>query len=98
MSVSTYMKLNSMNAYTIILYSCQILILFILNGVTIFIQAAARYIHSTVRNASMTISNMIGPLQQVALGNYPISGLYFTVAGFPEVKKIIIVFHINNLN
>lgn len=54
-------------------------------------QAAAEYMYSTVTNASMVISNMIGPVEQMALANHPIKGLYYSLAGTPEVliKKII---------
>ncbi|KAH7533358.1 hypothetical protein FEM48_Zijuj04G0122400 [Ziziphus jujuba var. spinosa] len=37
-------------------------------------EAAARFVYSTVRNAIMTISNVISPLEQLALGDYPLSG------------------------
>lgn len=33
----------------------------------------------------MTISNMIGPVEEMSLADHPISGLYFFGAGFPEV-------------
>lgn len=48
-------------------------------------QAAARYVHSTLRNSSTTISNIIGPVEQMALDNHPVKGLYFMVVGPPEV-------------
>jgi len=48
-------------------------------------QAAARYVHSTLRNSSTTISNIIGPVEQMALANHPVKGLYFMVVGPPEV-------------
>jgi len=48
-------------------------------------QAAAKYLYSTLRNSSTTISNMIGPVEQMAVANVPIKGFYFMVAGSPEV-------------
>ena len=48
-------------------------------------QAASGYIHSMMKNASMTVSNMIGPVEQMALANHPIKGFFFAIAGTPEV-------------
>lgn len=49
------------------------------------VQAAARYIHSTLKNTSMMMSNLIGPVEQMALANNPVKGMYFLVFGSPEV-------------
>ncbi|CAB4320034.1 unnamed protein product [Prunus armeniaca] len=54
-------------------------------------EAAAKYIRSTLQNSSMVISNMIGPVEQMALGNHPIKGLYFLVLGSPEGLDVTIV-------
>ncbi|KAI5334793.1 hypothetical protein L3X38_024926 [Prunus dulcis] len=47
-------------------------------------EGAARYIHGTLKNSSMTISNMIGPVEKMALDNQPVGGLYFMVVGPPQ--------------
>ncbi|KAH7533360.1 hypothetical protein FEM48_Zijuj04G0122600 [Ziziphus jujuba var. spinosa] len=60
-------------------------------------EAAARFVHSTVRNASMTISNMIGPLDQLALGDYPLSGIYFASAGLPEDLGITVISYMEKI-
>ncbi|KAH7533351.1 hypothetical protein FEM48_Zijuj04G0121700 [Ziziphus jujuba var. spinosa] len=39
----------------------------------------------------MTISNIIGPVEQMELANHPISGLYYMVAGTPEDLDIAVV-------
>jgi hypothetical protein len=49
------------------------------------LQAAARYIHGTLRNSSMTISNMIGPMEQVTMANHPLKGFYFMTPGLAQV-------------
>ncbi|CAL9020502.1 unnamed protein product [Prunus brigantina] len=54
-------------------------------------EAAAKYIRSTLKNSSMVISNMIGPVEQMALGNHRIKGLYFLVLGSPEGLDVTIV-------
>jgi len=45
----------------------------------------AKIIYNTLGNSSVVISNIFGPMEQMALENHPISGLYFTVTGGPEV-------------
>ncbi|KAL6330468.1 hypothetical protein AAG906_040398 [Vitis piasezkii] len=54
-------------------------------------EVTARYIHSTLKNSSMTISNMIGPMEQVALANHPCRGMYFMTLGSPESMTISIL-------
>lgn len=33
----------------------------------------------------MSISNLIGPVEQMTLNNHPIKGFYFVAPGIPEV-------------
>ncbi|KAM7503441.1 hypothetical protein LguiB_002345 [Lonicera macranthoides] len=47
-------------------------------------EASAKYIHSTIKNSSMGISNLIGPVEQMAMANHPVQGLYFCVTGPPQ--------------
>ncbi|CAN6570243.1 unnamed protein product [Malus baccata var. baccata] len=54
-------------------------------------EAASRYIRSTIKNSSMVITNMIGPLEQMSLANHPIKGLYFLVVGTPQDLDISIL-------
>lgn len=54
----------------------------------LYVQAAAGFIHGTLKNTSMGISNLMGPVEQMALANHPVRGLYFTVVGVPQVYKI----------
>ena len=39
-------------------------------------QAAPCFVHNTFKNSSMAITNMIGPVNQMALANHPCKGLY----------------------
>ncbi|KAK7381101.1 hypothetical protein VNO78_33625 [Psophocarpus tetragonolobus] len=54
-------------------------------------EAVASYLRSTLRNSSTTISNIIGPVEQMAVANHPIKGFYFMVAGSPESLTITIM-------
>ncbi|RDX81430.1 O-acyltransferase WSD1, partial [Mucuna pruriens] len=60
-------------------------------------EAAARYLRSTLRNSSTTISNMIGPVEQMAVANLPIKGFYFMVAGSPESLTITIMSYMGKI-
>ncbi|KAF5199114.1 O-acyltransferase wsd1-like [Thalictrum thalictroides] len=54
-------------------------------------ETTARYIHSTLQNTSMTLSNMIGPSEQIALANHPCKGMYFMVVAVPQSLTITMV-------
>ncbi|CAL2247480.1 unnamed protein product [Prunus armeniaca] len=54
-------------------------------------EASSRYIHHTVKNSSMVISNVIGPVEKMSLANHPIKGLYFLMGGIPQGFQITIV-------
>ncbi|KAJ7974223.1 O-acyltransferase WSD1 [Quillaja saponaria] len=60
-------------------------------------EAAARHIYKTLRNSSTAISNLVGPVEQMALANHPIKGFYFTMTGGPESVAISIMSYMGKL-
>ncbi|KAI9119035.1 hypothetical protein K1719_009710 [Acacia pycnantha] len=54
-------------------------------------EAVAKHLHGTLSRSSMVITNLIGPSQPMSLANYPVKGLYFTVAGSPGSLVISIM-------
>ncbi|KAH6780609.1 hypothetical protein C2S52_011846 [Perilla frutescens var. hirtella] len=60
-------------------------------------EATARYIHATLNNTSMAISNLIGPVEKMALANQPCKGLYFVVAGAPQSLSVTMVSYVGEL-
>ncbi|KAK6151753.1 hypothetical protein DH2020_014388 [Rehmannia glutinosa] len=60
-------------------------------------EATARYIHGTLKNTSMAISNLIGPVEKMALDNQPIKGLYFVVAGPPQSVSVTMISYVGKL-
>lgn len=46
----------------------------------------------------MTISNMIGPVEQMALANQPICGFYYMVVGPPQVLNYAVTFYFSKYN
>ncbi|TKY48877.1 O-acyltransferase WSD1 [Spatholobus suberectus] len=48
-------------------------------------QAAANYVYKTLNNTSLSISHMVGPVEQVALANHPIKGFYSMTVGLSQV-------------
>ncbi|KAK4714368.1 hypothetical protein R3W88_020275 [Solanum pinnatisectum] len=60
-------------------------------------EATARFIHGTLKNTSMALTNMIGPVEEMALANHPIKGLYFVVTGAPQSFSVTIVSYVDKL-
>ncbi|KAK7281743.1 hypothetical protein RIF29_09990 [Crotalaria pallida] len=60
-------------------------------------EAVAKNIYNTLENSSVVLSNLVGPVEQMALGNHPISGLYFTMTGLPENVNITIMSYVKVL-
>ncbi|TXG55134.1 hypothetical protein EZV62_020390 [Acer yangbiense] len=60
-------------------------------------EAAARYIHGTLQKTSMAITNIVGPVEQMALANHPIVGIYFVVAGAPQSLSITAISYVRKL-
>ncbi|PIA56363.1 hypothetical protein AQUCO_00700590v1 [Aquilegia coerulea] len=47
-------------------------------------EAVSKYVHSIMANASFSISNLVGPMEKMAIAEHPISSIYFTVSGAPQ--------------
>uniref|UniRef100_A0A6N2KH54 Uncharacterized protein n=1 Tax=Salix viminalis TaxID=40686 RepID=A0A6N2KH54_SALVM len=60
-------------------------------------QVAAQCIHQTLLNASMAITNMIGPIEKMSVANQAIRGMYFAVVGNPQSLTVTIVSHVDKL-
>ncbi|XP_075668987.1 wax ester synthase/diacylglycerol acyltransferase 4-like [Castanea sativa] len=60
-------------------------------------EAASKYIHRASNYSSMSISNMIGPLEQMALVRHPVKGLYFMTLKVPQSLTITMVSYMGNL-
>ncbi|XP_057527343.1 wax ester synthase/diacylglycerol acyltransferase 4-like [Amaranthus tricolor] len=60
-------------------------------------EASAEFIHSTLQNSTMTVSNMIGPVEKMSLANHPCKGLYFMVVGVPQSLTITIMSYMRTL-
>lgn len=60
-------------------------------------ERTAKHIHTTLKNASMTVSNLIGPVEQLALDNHPCSGMYFMVVGVPQSLTITMISYMGKL-
>ncbi|KAI5387834.1 hypothetical protein KIW84_073792 [Lathyrus oleraceus] len=51
-------------------------------------EAVSRVIYDTIGNTSVLISNLVGPVEKMALANHPVNGLYFTATGGPQGGNI----------
>ncbi|KAL5143563.1 O-acyltransferase WSD1 [Glycine soja] len=61
-------------------------------------EAVAKRIRGTLTKSSAVISNLAGPIQQMALANHPVKGLYFTLAGGPESLVISVMSYMGVLS
>ncbi|KAL5054328.1 hypothetical protein RYX36_035010, partial [Vicia faba] len=57
-------------------------------------EAVAKEIYNTIGNSSVLISNMVGPVEKMALANHPVNGLYFTSTCGPEDVNIAIMSYV----
>lgn len=60
-------------------------------------EAAARFIHSDIKKSSLVLSNLIGPMEQMALADHPVKGIYFTFSGAPLSLAMNVISYMGNL-
>ncbi|KAK1431612.1 hypothetical protein QVD17_08091 [Tagetes erecta] len=60
-------------------------------------EAASRYIRNTLKNSSLTVSNIIGPVEKMTLANQPVKGLYFMVVSVPQSLTVTIMSYMDQL-
>ncbi|CAI8617042.1 unnamed protein product [Vicia faba] len=60
-------------------------------------EVVSKIIYNTIGNSSVFISNMVGPLEMMTLGNHPVNGLYFTQTVGPEDINIAIMSYMKTL-
>ncbi|XP_027345758.1 O-acyltransferase WSD1-like [Abrus precatorius] len=60
-------------------------------------EAVAKHIYGTLRNSSVVISNLIGPVEPMVLANHRVKGLYFTMTGGPESINIAVISYARTL-
>ncbi|KAF7822976.1 O-acyltransferase WSD1-like [Senna tora] len=56
-----------------------------------------KHIHRTVKNSSLLMSNIVGPVDQMALANHPIKAFYFTLSGLPQSIVVTIMSYMGML-
>lgn len=60
-------------------------------------EGTAKYIHATLRNTSMTISNLTGPKEQMIIAGHPVRSFYFVVVGVPQSLAVSAVSYMGKL-
>ncbi|XP_019159171.1 PREDICTED: O-acyltransferase WSD1-like isoform X3 [Ipomoea nil] len=61
------------------------------------LEATAQFLRRTLKNTSITMTNIIGPVEETTLCNHPIKGMYFAVSGAPQVHihtSFMLIFYI----
>eukprot|EP01018_Ginkgo_biloba_P023748 Gb_05378 [translate_table: standard] len=54
-------------------------------------QAPGKYVYNTIANTTLAISNMIGPMEKMAMAGNPVKSFYFSVSGAPQSLFVTIV-------
>ncbi|XP_008791832.2 O-acyltransferase WSD1-like [Phoenix dactylifera] len=60
-------------------------------------EAAALYIHTTLRKSSMTVSNLVGPIEQTIIAGHPVRSFHFMVVGVPQSLTITVISYMGKL-
>uniref|UniRef100_A0A0R0HGL8 Uncharacterized protein n=1 Tax=Glycine max TaxID=3847 RepID=A0A0R0HGL8_SOYBN len=60
-------------------------------------EVASKTFYNTLGNCSVLISNMFGPMEQMALANHPVSGVYFAMSGGPQNVNVEIMSYVGEL-
>ncbi|XP_071717664.1 wax ester synthase/diacylglycerol acyltransferase 4-like [Rutidosis leptorrhynchoides] len=60
-------------------------------------EATAKYINSSLKNSSMAVTNLIGPLEKMALVDQPVKGLYFMVLNSPQSLTVTVMSYMDQL-
>ncbi|KAI3956725.1 hypothetical protein MKW92_048376 [Papaver armeniacum] len=60
-------------------------------------KAVSQYVHSTLRNTSMAISNLAGPTEKMVIAEHPIQNIYFTVSGCPQSLLFTVLSYMGKL-
>ncbi|KAI3993218.1 hypothetical protein MKX01_009961 [Papaver californicum] len=60
-------------------------------------EGPANFIYSNVRNKSIMISNMCGPVEKAAVAGNPLKGFYFIIPGMPQSLTFTIVSYMGKL-
>ncbi|XP_004516680.1 wax ester synthase/diacylglycerol acyltransferase 4-like [Cicer arietinum] len=60
-------------------------------------EASARYIYNTIGNSSLTISNLVGPMEQMTVANYRVNSIYHIVTGVPNSISVSILSYMGML-
>ncbi|KAI8028193.1 O-acyltransferase WSD1 [Camellia lanceoleosa] len=61
-------------------------------------EATSRYIKGTLEKSSITITNMIGPIEKISMANHPVSGFYYIIGGCPQSLVVTMVSYMGKLN
>ncbi|KAK1368427.1 O-acyltransferase WSD1-like [Heracleum sosnowskyi] len=60
-------------------------------------EVTSKYIRNTLINSSITITNLIGPVEQMSLSDHPVKGLYFIVVNSPQSAEVTVMSYMGKL-
>ncbi|KAL8107791.1 hypothetical protein AgCh_024261 [Apium graveolens] len=60
-------------------------------------EVTSKYIRNTLINTSITITNLIGPVEQMSLSDHPVKGLYSFVVNAPQSAEVTVMSYMGKL-
>ncbi|GLJ32861.1 hypothetical protein SUGI_0661910 [Cryptomeria japonica] len=61
------------------------------------LQASAKCFYKTMTNATLTLSNLTGPIEKMALNEIPVKNMFFSVSGLPQTLLLTMVSYMGKL-
>ncbi|XP_057845428.2 wax ester synthase/diacylglycerol acyltransferase 11 [Cryptomeria japonica] len=60
-------------------------------------EASAKCFYKTMTNATLTVSNLTGPMEKMALNEIPVKNMFFSVSGLPQTLLLTMVSYMGKL-
>ncbi|GLJ31029.1 hypothetical protein SUGI_0620780 [Cryptomeria japonica] len=60
-------------------------------------QGSAKCFYKTMTNATLTISNLIGPMEKIAMNQIPVKNMFFSMSGLPQTLVLTVVSYMGKL-
>ncbi|GLJ06339.1 hypothetical protein SUGI_0036720 [Cryptomeria japonica] len=60
-------------------------------------QASAICMYNTVAKATLTISNLIGPMEKIAVNQIPVKNMFFSISGLPQTLVLTVVSYMGSI-
>ncbi|GLJ31036.1 hypothetical protein SUGI_0620900 [Cryptomeria japonica] len=60
-------------------------------------QASAICMYNTLANSTLTVSNLIGPMEKIAMNQIPVKNMFFSISGLPQTLLLTVVSYMGSV-